>query len=367
MMNHRLEKFTNWLQDKQYDFAFVNSTENVFYLTHFHCTPHERLLGLAAFPGEEPILVCPQMEVSRARGAGWDHEVIGYGDADDPWEMIRKAFEKRGINRPQSVAIEKSELPYERAEKLKEVFPNVSFFGAEEKLEELRMVKDKDEIKIMREAARLADLAVRIGVDAIDEGKTEMEIVAEIEYEMKKQGVSEMAFSTMVLTGTNAALPHGTPGDRQIRKGDFVLFDLGVIVDGYCSDITRTVAYDHVGEEQRKIYDIVLKAQKASLDAGKPGTRIGDLDQTARDVITEAGYGRYFPHRVGHGLGIGAHEAPSMSNNNDNVLKAGMVYTIEPGIYVPDVAGVRIEDDVYVTENGYECLTKYPKELQIVK
>ncbi|HEX6923407.1 MAG TPA: Xaa-Pro peptidase family protein, partial [Bacillales bacterium] len=347
--------------------AFISSTANVFYLTNFHCTPHERLLGLAVFPKEEPILICPGMEMQQARNAGWDHEIIGYGDAEDPWELIRQAFGKRGITQASSAAIEKSQLPFERAEKLQSIFAGIKLAEAEEKLGELRMAKDEKELKALREAARFADAAVQTGVNAIKEGTTEMEILAEIEYEMKKKGISEMAFSTMVLTGANAASPHGTPGNTPIRKGDLVLFDLGVVVDGYCSDITRTVAFDHVSDEQKKIYNTVLQAQEASLNKGKPGARIGDLDQTARQIISEAGYGEYFPHRIGHGLGIEAHEAPSMSENNNDLLKTGMVYTIEPGIYVPEVAGVRIEDDVYVTEDGYECLTQYPKELQIIK
>ncbi|HEU5138978.1 MAG TPA: Xaa-Pro peptidase family protein [Bacillales bacterium] len=366
-MNNRLEQLSDWMEDKQHDFAFVSSTANVFYLTNFHCTPHERLLGLAVFPKEEPILICPGMETQQARKAGWNHEIIGYGDAEDPWALISQSLNKRGITRANSVAIEKSQLTYQRAEKLHSIFPCSKFAEAEEKLEELRMIKDESELKALREAARLADVAVQTGVDAIKEGTTEMEILAEVEYEMKKKGISEMAFSTMVLTGANAASPHGSPGNTPVRKGDLVLFDLGVVVDGYCSDITRTVAYDHVSHEQEKIYNTVLDAQKASLAKGKPGARIGDLDQTARQIISEAGYGEYFPHRIGHGLGMEAHEAPSMSENNNDVLKSGMVYTIEPGIYVPDVAGVRIEDDVYVTEKGYECLTQYPKELQIVK
>lgn len=366
-MNKRMESVMNWLKSENHDLAFISSPENVFYLTNFQCDPHERLLGLVVFPEEEPFLVCPQMEVSRAQDAGWSAEIIGYGDAEDPWASIQQAMRKRVKHNSPSVAIEKSEFPYGRAEKLQEIFPDVAFADAEEKLQELRMIKDEDELKTLREAAQLADFGVEVGAGAIAEGKTEMEVLAEVEYELKKKGISQMAFSTMVLTGANAARPHGNPGTRKIQSGDFVLFDLGVVVDGYCSDITRTVAFRDVSDEQKEIYNAVLRAQQASLSVSTPGTRIGDIDQSARDAITQAGYGEYFPHRIGHGLGIGAHEYPSMSSDNDSELKPGMVYTIEPGIYVPDVAGVRIEDDVVVTENGCETLTQYPKELQVVK
>ncbi len=176
-----------------------------------------------------------------------------------------------------------------------------------------------------------------------------------------------MSFATMVLTGANAASPHGTPGETKIKKGDFVLFDLGVVVDRYCSDITRTVAYGDINDKQKEIYDTVLKAQLAAIEASKPGVTASEVDLTARRIIAEAGYGEYFTHRLGHGLGIGVHEYPSLTETNPLVLEEGMVYTIEPGIYVPDVAGVRIEDDIYVTADGVKILTKYPKELQIIR
>jgi Xaa-Pro dipeptidase len=208
---------------------------------------------------------------------------------------------------------------------------------------------------------------VEVGVAALHEGVTEMEVLAKIEYELKKKGISQMSFSTMVLFGEKAGQPHGKPGLRKLQHGDFVLFDLGVVLDGYCSDITRTVAFGDLDEKRREIYDTVLQAQLKALEASKPGTRIGDLDVIARNHITEAGYGDNFPHRIGHGLGIDVHEFPSMSDNNDGVLREGMTYTIEPGIYIDDIGGVRIEDDVYVTADGHETLTKYPKELQIIK
>jgi len=170
----------------------------------------------------------------------------------------------------------------------------------------------------------------------------------------------------MVLFGEKTGEAHGNPGLRTLKPGDMVLFDLGVVLDGYCSDITRTVAYKSINDKQKEIYETVQRAEQEALEASKPGTRIGDLDMVARNIITEAGYGEYFLHRLGHGLGISVHEFPSMSRNNDDVLQEGMVYTIEPGIYIPGLGGVRIEDDVIITKDGYETLTKYPKELQII-
>lgn len=175
-----------------------------------------------------------------------------------------------------------------------------------------------------------------------------------------------MSFDTTVLTGDKAASPHGKTGDRKLQEGDLVLFDLGVVHKGYCSDITRTLALGEPGEEQKKVYDIVLKSETAALEAVKPGVTAAELDQISRKVITDAGYGDYFTHRLGHGLGISVHEFPSIHGANPMTMEKGMVFTLEPGIYVPGKVGVRIEDDVAVTENGYEVLTKYPKELQII-
>ncbi|MBF0707342.1 aminopeptidase P family protein [Alkalihalobacillus hwajinpoensis] len=366
-MNHRLENFSNWLGETGQTFAFVHSSSNVFYLSNFECEPHERLLGLFIFPDAEPFLVCPGMEVSQARDAGWKHEIIGHGDADDPWEFIHDALKSRGIKEANQVAIEKETLSYGRAEQIMKRYPSVSFTSAEEKLHELRLIKDEQELEILRRAAELADFGVETGVKALQEGCTEMEVLATIEYELKKKGIREMSFSTMVLFGEKAGQPHGNPGDRKLKRGDLVLFDLGVVLDGYCSDITRTVAYKEVNEKQKEIYDVVLNAQLETLNISQPGTRLGDLDKTARQIIADAGYGDQFPHRIGHGIGIEVHEYPSMSENNDSLLVEGMTYTIEPGIYVPEVGGVRIEDDVLVTKTGYETLTKYPKELQIIE
>ena len=164
----------------------------------------------------------------------------------------------------------------------------------------------------------------------------------------------------MVLFGDHAS-PHGTPGERKLVKDEYVLFDLGVIYNHYCSDMTRTVKFGTPSEEAQTIYNIVLEAETNAIEAIRAGVPLQDIDKIARDIISDAGYGDYFPHRLGHGLGLEEHEYQDVSSTNSNLLEAGMVITIEPGIYVPNVAGVRIEDDILVTENGYEILTHYDK------
>jgi Xaa-Pro dipeptidase len=366
-MNNRIEKLQTWLNDQDIEAVFINSKENVFYLSNFLTDPHERLMGLFLFKEAEPLFVLPAMEKGQLKSSGWNHEIIGYADHENPWELIAQAVQKRNTGKSERVALEKDVLSYSRSESFLALFPGADVINVEDELNELRVVKDENEIEIIRRAAEMADFGVQTGVEALQEGITEMEVLAKVEYELKKKGIRQMSFSTMVLFGEKSGEPHGNPGDRKLKPGDFVLFDLGVVLEGYCSDITRTVAFKSVSDKQKEIYETVLKAEMASLEASKPGNRIGDLDSVARQIISDAGYGDYFPHRIGHGMGINVHEFPSMSHLNDGILKEGMVYTIEPGIYVPDIGGVRIEDDVLVTANGYETLTKFPKELQIIE
>ncbi|OYD09814.1 M24 family metallopeptidase [Paludifilum halophilum] len=365
-MNTRLNSAAEQLKHRFIDFALLNSKSNVFYLSGFDCEPHERLLALFLFPDAEPFLVCPELDRERARVSGWDRDIVAYGDADDPWKKIRAALKERGIKNPERIAVEKEQLSYARAEALKKIFPSTRLVSAEENVQPIRMVKNADEVQTLTEAARLADFGVEAGLRALKTGCTEMEVIARIEYELKQKGVREMSFSTMVLFGEKSGQPHGVPGERKLKEGDFVLFDLGVIYNGYCSDITRTFVYRSVTEEQIRIYETVLQSQTAVLERCHPGTPISELDRTARGIIDGAGYGEYFPHRIGHGLGIEAHEFPSLHEKNEDLLREGMVFTVEPGIYIPELGGVRIEDDLVITADGHRTLTRFPKELQVV-
>ncbi|GGE10519.1 putative dipeptidase YkvY [Marinithermofilum abyssi] len=365
-MNARLRKVQTWLRDKNLDAACLTTRANIFYLTQFDCDPHERLLALFVFPDLDPFLVCPQMETARVRQAGWSYPVIGYGDADNPWPMIEEQLSVLDKRSAPCIAVESDHLSFERAQSLQRCLPAQAQLINAEGLLQLRAVKDSDEIQVLEEAAALADYGIEAGIQALREGCTEMEIVAEIEYALKKKGVREMPFSTMVLFGEKTGDPHGTPGFRPLQRGDGVLFDLGVVHNGYCSDITRTVFFGEATEEMKKIYETVLKAQESALARCQPGVPIAEVDLAARRVIEEAGYGPYFPHRIGHGLGVEVHEYPSMHQNNNTLLQTGMTFTVEPGIYIPEIGGIRIEDDVVVSPGGPRLLTRFSKELRVV-
>lgn len=361
----KINQISSYLKQQKIDAAFITTPDNVFYVSGFRSNPHERLLGVMVFQDAEPLMICPKMEVPDAKAAGWSFDTVGHQDTDNAWHLLKEAIDKKGVTISQ-LAIEKSHMTVERLEALQELFPQASFARLDDQLNAMRVVKDEKELEILRQAAAYADYAIEVGVSEIAEGKTELEILTAIELALKKKGISHMSFDTMVLSGPKTASPHGKPGDRKIEKGDFVLFDLGVIYEGYCSDITRTVSFGEPTEAQREVYETVRKAEQDAVDAVKPGVRAMDLDKIARDVITEAGYGEFFTHRLGHGLGISVHEFPSVTGNNEMELIEGMVFTIEPGIYDPNITGVRIEDDVVVTKDGVEVLTKYPKELVIV-
>ncbi len=360
----RIQSIQEYMSAADWDILMVQTRPNVFYLTGFDADPHERLLGALVFKNGGTAVVCPSMEVNQIKEVFTDGPVIGYTDSEDPWVKIGEYLQEASIP-TRKIALESS-ISWARLEKWKETVPQAEFAQADALLLEQRLIKDTEELHIMQEAAAFADIGIETGIAHLKEGVTEMEVVAAVEYEMKRRGIREMSFSTMVLFGEKGGDPHGNPGSRTLQKGDSVLFDLGVIRHGYASDITRTVFFDHVTEKQRTVYNTVLEAQQAALALARPGTAVGKLDKAARDVIEEAGFGDFFPHRIGHGIGIEVHELPSMNKENTRILEEGMAFTIEPGIYLPGQFGVRIEDDLHVTADGSHILTAFPKELQVI-
>ena len=219
----------------------------------------------------------------------------------------------------------------------------------------------------MKVAGDFADKCFEIGFATAAErhGVTESDIVAKIEYEMKRMGVPQMSFDTLVLSGARAANPHGAPENVEIQENKLLLFDLGVMSGGYASDATRTIAIGQPNDFDAEIHKIVKEAQQAAMDFIKPGVTAHEVDAVARDLITKAGYGEYFNHRLGHGIGMDVHEYPSIVAGNDLVIQEGMCFSNEPGIYIPGKVGVRIEDCLYVTENGCESFTHTDHDLLI--
>ncbi|KGO31667.1 dipeptidase, partial [Oenococcus alcoholitolerans] len=231
-------------------------------------------------------------------------------------------------------------------------------------IERLRLIKESDEIEKLKQAGHDADLAFEAGFKALKAGKSELQIAAELEYATKSRNVPEMSFGTLVQTAEHAADPHGETSSLPLKNNALVLFDLGTVYKGYISDASRTVALGTPSDHMREVHQIVLEAQLAAQAAVKPGKTAAEIDKTARDIIEKAGFGQYFIHRLGHGMGMSEHEFPSIMQGNDLVLEPGMCFSIEPGIYIPNDLGVRIEDCVYVTKDGCEPFTHMSKKLQ---
>ncbi|TVX78948.1 aminopeptidase P family protein [Peribacillus simplex] len=233
-------------------------------------------------------------------------------------------------------------------------------------IENLRLIKTSSEIKILKEAAAIADAAFTHILDFLRPGISELDVSNELEFFMRKQGATSSSFDIIVASGIRSALPHGVATDKIIEKGDFVTLDFGAYYNGYVSDITRTLAVGKPSEELINIYDIVLEAQLRGMAGIKPGMTGREADALTRNLIEEKGYGQYFGHSTGHGIGLEVHEGPALSLRSDIILEPGMAVTVEPGIYLPGVGGVRIEDDTIVTIEGNEALTHSTKELIIL-
>ena len=234
------------------------------------------------------------------------------------------------------------------------------------KIDAFRATKEPWEIELMRKAQAITDQTFSELCKIIQAGMTEKELEAELIYCLYKNGAEGLSFDPIVVSGPNTSMPHGVAGSRVLQDGDFVTMDFGVLYQGYCSDMTRTVALGHATEEMRKVYDTVLRAQLAGIAASHAGASGKSIDGAARDIITEAGYGPYFGHSYGHSLGLEIHEAPNCTPRNENPIPAGAVCSAEPGIYIPGKFGVRIEDVVIFREGGCEVITHSPKELTIL-
>ncbi|RME19508.1 MAG: peptidase M24 family protein, partial [Candidatus Zixiibacteriota bacterium] len=248
-------------------------------------------------------------------------------------------------------------------ERIQELLPEALLVGGDDLVKELGWVKEKSELENIRKAVEISDTAFERILQLVRPGVRERDLAAELEYQMTMLGSERPAFETIVASGYRSAMPHGLAGKKKIAKGDFVTFDFGATVNGYVSDITRTVVVGKATARQKKIYGVVLRAQKAGIRKVRSGIAARAVDQAARGVIERAGYGKHFGHGTGHGIGFIVHTGPRVAPRSDDKLKVNNVITVEPGIYIDGWGGVRIEDDVLVTRNGGKVLNRAPKNL----
>jgi Xaa-Pro dipeptidase len=353
-----------YLTENNIGATMITAPANVFYFTGFNSDPHERFMSLFIdVHADKTYFFVPALDKDAAILASDVTTIIPISDEQIPFEVFRKSVGEIS----KTVGIEAKALSYYRYNSLLEFFPGVQVVDVQPFINKQRMKKSKEEIAKLMTAIEIIEKVLEEGIKKVQIGMSESEFTAELEFLMRKFGADGPSFSTIVLTGEKAALPHGSPGERKFQKGDYLLIDFGVIKDGYCSDITRTFIIGEASDKQKEIYDIVLQSNEAGINAVQAGVPVKTFDIEARNVIINSGYGEYFNNRVGHGLGIEVHEEPSIHENNELIAEAGLVFTIEPGIYIPNVGGVRIEDIVYINEDGKaEVLSSFPKQLQIL-
>lgn len=299
--------------------------------------------------------------MNQAPGQAKDFEVIEHAP-----QMMESVKERLQADRITSLGFEAHEMTYEAYERAKESLDPVKLISTKDLVEQIRKVKDQAELQIMKEAAELADKAYTHILSYIRPGVSESDVALELEFFMRKHGATSTSFETIVASGERSALPHGVASERIIGKNEFVKLDYGAYYKGYCSDITRTVFVGKPENKHKEMYDIVREAQCHAIDHLRPGMTCQEADALARDIITRHGYKDQFGHATGHGLGMEIHEMPRVSPKSTETLLPGMTVTIEPGIYLPSFGGVRIEDDVVITEQGAQRLTKASKDWEVL-
>lgn len=380
------EKRRNYLRqlihEKQMDGVLIDSPSNLYYYTGF--TGGEAMFfmpvdgealhdGEASGDGQESGYIitdsryyeqvekeCPGLLLLKLEQTGYGEAVKGLLD-----RIYGNKRNQGGSNGKVRIALEDT-MNLARYMKLCEACKAYSFEPASDSINTCRMVKDDAELARLAKAEAIGDAAFSYILDRIKPGITEAEIALELEFYMKRQGASRLSFDTIAASGSNSSMPHAQVTNRRVEKGDFVTMDFGCVYQGYCSDMTRTVAVGTPTEEMKKVYQIVLDANLRAMDSIREGVRCSEIDAVARDYIRDCGYGAYFGHGLGHGVGLDIHEEPRFSPKCDVITRENMVITDEPGIYLPGRFGVRIEDLVVVKKDGFETLSRSDKKLIIL-
>ncbi|MDQ0161381.1 Xaa-Pro aminopeptidase [Bacillus alveayuensis] len=352
----KLQKIRERLEELGIDGLLITNSYNRRYMTGFTGTA-----GVALIAKSHSVFITDFRYVKQA-----EEQVKGFEIVEHKGMIAHEVAiqaNKIGIKK---LGFEERDMTYSDYKIYEKVLENIQLVPVSNAVEKLRLIKTNEEIKILKEAAEIADAAFSHILNFIRPGLKEIEVANELELYMRKHGASSSSFDIIVASGYRSALPHGVASEKVIEKGELVTLDFGAYYKGYCSDITRTIAVGEPDQELKKIYQIVLEAQLCGMKNIKPGMTGRQADQLTREYITEKGYGDYFGHSTGHGIGLEVHEGPTLSVRSDIVLEPGMVVTVEPGIYLPGKGGVRIEDDTVLTATGNESLTHSSKELIIL-
>jgi Xaa-Pro dipeptidase len=367
MTSSRLESLRTALGQAGLDAVALNPGPTFSYLTGLRFHLMERPVVLLVAQGQEPVLVLPELEMPKVGLFPYKVTAFPYGENPADWSAVfRKAVASLALD-GRKIGVEPRQMRLLEFRHVRAGAPEADFPDASDALASLRLRKDETEIASIRCAVKIAQDALEVTLPSMRVGATEKEIASILNMELLRHGSdSELPFPPMVSAGPNSANPHASPSDRKLQGGDLLVVDWGATSNGYVSDLTRTFAVGEVEPEFRKIAEIVLAANEAGRAAGRPGVPCSNVDKAARSAIEQAGYGAFFTHRTGHGIGMEDHEDPYMRLDNMQMLYPGMVYTVEPGIYLPGRGGVRIEDNVVVTKSGVDALSNMPRELRTV-
>nr|WP_325297468.1 aminopeptidase P family protein [uncultured Dysosmobacter sp.] len=357
-MNH-FQKIAAHLEAHGLDAMLLTGEANRFYASGFHSSGTD---GVALVTRKKAYYFTDSRYTEAAGRCLVGAELREIGHGRGYAALIEEAISEQHISR---MGFEDAYMTVQDYERYRKAL-SCDLVPATELLWQLRMVKDDEELEALAAAQRIAERALEEILEEIRPGVTEKEIAARLQYLMLHYGASDMSFDPIVVSGPNGSLPHGVPSEKPIRQGEFVTMDFGCVYRGYCSDMTRTVAVGFATEEMHEVYQTVLAAQLAGIRAARAGVTGREVDGAARAVITAAGYGDYFGHSFGHGVGVEIHEAPNASPMNDKPLPGRAVISAEPGIYLPGKLGVRIEDVIILTEEGCRNITRAPKELLIL-
>lgn len=352
----RVEKLRNLMKEKEVASVLISKKENVIYLSGF--TGSNALLFITE---TKTFLITDFRYVIQASQECRQYEVREYKDSIED-EIKSLAFE----NEVSNVGIEEKDLTHFQYDKLKNKIPDIGFVYFGEILDSLRIIKDDNELKNIKKSVEITDEVFEEVLKYIKPGVTENEIASEIQYQIRKKGGKGHSFEIIVASGLRSAMPHGVASDKKINSNEPVLLDFGSIYNNYCSDMTRTVFVGEPEEELKKIYNIVLKAQRNAIEYIKEGIACKEVDSIAREYIAQNGYGDYFGHALGHGVGLEIHENPRLSTKCDIVLKNGMTVTVEPGIYIKNIGGVRIEDLIVIKDNKADVMSLSSKDVIIL-
>lgn len=350
-MKERLKSLREYLIENKIDACIIYKPQNRRYLSGFTGSA-----GYVVITKEKNLFITDFRYVEQASAQCIDFEIVKHTDDRTVYDILN-ALEIK------SLGFEEEYVTYSQHKDFSDKLDNINLIPLKGLINKLRMIKSQEEIENIKRAAQIADKTFEHICTILKPGISEREVALEIEFFMKKNGASGTSFESIVASGKRSSLPHGIASEKTIEDGDFVTLDFGCIYNGYCSDMTRTVVIGKASAKQKEIYNTVLNAQEEALKYIKPGVKGFEVDKIARDIIKDSGYGDYFGHGLGHAVGMEIHEAPRLSPAGKDELKVNMVVTDEPGIYVPDFGGVRIEDLVVVTENGCEILSKSPKKL----